>query len=95
MAEEQVLAANYYHTVTYRRCEDCGFSGEDTAFKQKTEISSQGPSWACMNTTIHCPHCDSENLSPHYYDSGFHVPCREPQIIFLPNTTILAPNKPQ
>lgn len=71
----------FYHTVTHRKCNKCGFKGQDIEFKQETVITQQGPNWACMTTTIHCPGCNSDNLSGHFHDQELTNPVKEPDII--------------
>jgi hypothetical protein len=65
---------NFYYTVSYRKCNNCKFSGPDTAFKTNTKITQQTSNWVCMTSSKHCPECNSENLSDHFHDNELTQP---------------------
>lgn len=73
----------FYHTVSYRKCNSCGFKGEDMEFKQHTVITEQWPNSVCMTSTTHCPGCDSEQLSGHFHDQELTNPVKAPETIIV------------
>lgn len=66
---------------TYRKCHTCNYQGDSVTFKEKTEIASESPVGACMNTNQVCPACGSSDLSTHFTDSGCITPAQESEPI--------------
>lgn len=72
--------------TTYRHCNSCSYQGLADTFIEKTEIVSETPAGACINMQIHCPGCNSTDISDHFTDPFFmnKLPAAEPVIIDQP-----------
>ena len=65
----------------YRKCNDCGYSGEVMTFIQMTEIVSKSENHTSMLGHTHCPKCNSENICQDlYYDEEMTRPYKPPTI---------------
>jgi|CXWL01.1.fsa_nt_gi predicted Zn-ribbon and HTH transcriptional regulator len=62
----EAVSNNYYHVCTYRKCNDCGYIGEDLSFKIKLETTHQSDNAVSQIVRTHCPECDSEKLSGYF-----------------------------
>ena len=59
-------AVNYFHVISYRKCYNCGYIGEDMSFKTKFETTYQTENAISQTVHTHCPECDSEKLSDYF-----------------------------
>lgn len=75
-------AINYHHVVMYRKCNSCGYNGNDMDFQMK---KTPGGVTGSFFVTTNCPECDSVDLSPCYWDKELTKEYKPPKAYTPPN----------
>lgn len=82
---ERAEAENYMHLVMCRKCNACGYSGEDLSFPCRHVTTRADVANISITVHTHCPRCHSENLGPLHWDRELTNEYKPPTVVSTPS----------